>query len=119
MDLLEISTTRDWEQKTQAKATELYKFLVDKTMPVVVAEFSDFLGVFETMSLRFQSKGGVMVGNVEIIRDPYDKGGTYLRHHNWWGLNTVYRCRKGIEIAKIWSIYKHIWFATSSWKPRP
>ena len=37
--------------------------------------------------------------------NPYDKGGTYLRHHNWWVLNTVYFCRFGTsQGANIWGV---------------
>ena len=70
-DLQEITRSADTDQKTKGKATELFKYLQDKTMPVVVAEFTDFLSVFELMSTRFQSKSGLMIGNVEIIRDGY------------------------------------------------
>ena len=74
-DLSEITGTgiqdRGYDQNGKAKAIELHKHLLDKTFPVVVAEFVDFLAVFEIMSQRFQTKGGLMIGNVQIIRDGY------------------------------------------------
>ena len=70
-DLNKIVNELDFDLTGKAKALELYKHLVDKTFPVVVAEFSDFLTVFGIMSQRFQSKGGIMIGNVEIIRQGY------------------------------------------------
>ena len=70
-DLDKIVNELDFDQTGKAKALELYKHLVDKTFPVVVAEFSDFLTVFGIMSQRFQSNGDIMIGNVEIIRQGY------------------------------------------------
>ena len=84
-DLNHITSDAQFDKTGTAKATELYKHLVDKTFPVVVAEFVDFLLVFSVMSQRFQSKGGIMLGNFEIIRDGYmdieklkNEPGTYL-----------------------------------------
>ena len=70
-DLHRITTDPQFDQNGRTKATELYNHILDKAMPVVVAEFCDFLAVFESMLLRFQSKGGIMIGNVAIIRDVY------------------------------------------------
>ena len=85
-DLSRITSDPQFEQSAKTKANELYNHLIDKTFPVVVAEFVDFLTVFEMMSLRFQSKGGILIGNVEIIRDGYldferlkNEPGSYLR----------------------------------------
>lgn len=70
-DLDRITKDNDIDQAAQNKARELFKHLTDKTFAVVIAEFVDMLTIFKTMSERFQSKGGIMAGNVEIIRDGY------------------------------------------------
>ena len=86
-DLNEIVSDEQFDQNGKSKAAELYKHIIDKTFPVVVAEFVDFLAIFEIMSKRFQSKGGIMIGNVDIIRQGYsdfeklkNEPGSYLRN---------------------------------------
>ena len=70
-DLDRILHDASLEQNAKSKANELQKHLLDKTFPLVVAEFVDFLTIFQGMSLRFQSKGGIMIGNAEIIKNGY------------------------------------------------
>ena len=71
LDLLERVTDPTFDLQGQAIANMLHNYISDKAFAITVAEFVDFLEVFQRMSRRFQLKGGLMIGNVEIVRDGF------------------------------------------------
>ena len=71
LDLLERVTDPTFNLEGQTTANLLHSYISDKGFAITVAEFVDLLEVFQRMSRRFQLKGGLMIGNVEIVRDGF------------------------------------------------
>jgi len=70
---LQRVTDTTYDTTGQRLAENLHTSFSDKATAVVIPEFVDLLFVFQVMSKKFQSKGGLMLGNVQIIRDGFQK----------------------------------------------